>query len=148
MTSPSPSTPPLGAEPGGIGPRIIARIIDVGLLVIVAVLLGVVLDFGLLWLVLYAALSYGYYVVMDTTRGATFGKKAMGLSIRGAAGGLPTPQEAAVRELVTVVGAVPFIGGLLSLAGWIAILVTTSQSPTRQGIHDRMAGGTQVVAAG
>lgn len=148
MSSPSPSTAPLGAEPGGIGPRVIARLIDVGLLVIVGVLLGVVLDFGTVWLVLYAALSYGYYVVMDTTQGATLGKKAMGLSIRGAGGGRPTPQEAAVRELVTIVGAVPFIGALLSLAGWIAILVTTSQSPTRQGIHDRMAGGTQVVAAG
>lgn len=146
MTSPSPSPP--GGEPGGIGPRVIARIIDIGLLLIVAVLLGIVLDFGLVWLVLYTLLSYGYYVVMDTTQGATLGKKAMGLSIRGAAGGRPTPQEAAVRELVTVVGAVPFIGGLLSLAGWVAILVTTSQSPTRQGVHDRMAGGTQVVTGG
>lgn len=143
MTGASPTAP--GVEPGGIGPRVIARIIDVGLLVIVGVLVGFALDFGTLWLVLYAALSYAYYVVLDTTRGATLGKTAMGLSIRGAAGGRPTPQEAAVRELVTVVGAVPFIGGLLSLAGWVAILVTTSQSPTRQGIHDRMAGGTQVV---
>ena len=40
---------------------------------------------------------------------------------------------------------IPFIGGLLTLVAVIVIAVTINSSPTKQGKHDELAGGTQVV---
>ncbi len=40
---------------------------------------------------------------------------------------------------------IPFIGGLLTLVAVIVIAVTINGSPTKQGKHDELAGGTQVV---
>jgi uncharacterized RDD family membrane protein YckC len=37
------------------------------------------------------------------------------------------------------------VGGVLYLVAVIAIAVTINFSPSKQGIHDRLAGGTQVV---
>jgi hypothetical protein len=40
---------------------------------------------------------------------------------------------------------IPIIGGFLSLAAWIIIAVTINSSPSKQGKHDELAGGTQVL---
>jgi len=40
---------------------------------------------------------------------------------------------------------IPFIGGLLGVVAIIVIAVTINSSPTKQGKHDELAGGTQVV---
>jgi len=37
------------------------------------------------------------------------------------------------------------IDGWIFVIAWIVIAVTIDRSPTNQGIHDRWAGGTQVV---
>ena len=42
---------------------------------------------------------------------------------------------------------IPFIGGLLAFVAILVIAVTISGSPTKQGKHDELAGGTQVVKA-
>ena len=57
----------------------------------------------------------------------------------------PTLQQSAIRNVWTLLNIVPFIGGLLTLVAVIVIAVTINSSPTKQGKHDELAGGTQVV---
>jgi uncharacterized RDD family membrane protein YckC len=83
----------------------------------------------------------------DTVAGATLGKFALGLRVVGTGGGRPTLRQAALREAFTVLGAVPFIGALLALGAWLGIAWTIRKSPTGQGPHDQLAGGTRVVRA-
>jgi len=47
-----------------------------------------------------------------------------------------------------VLGAIPFAGPVLALAAWIWIIITIRASPSGQGKHDTLAGGTRVVRAG
>ncbi|MPZ60433.1 MAG: RDD family protein [Propionibacteriales bacterium] len=139
---------PPGAVPGDLGPRLGARVIDGVILLVVGVLLGMALDFGVVWLVIQAFLVFAYFVVLDTSWGTTPGKRLFGLRVTGGAdGGPPTLGGSAIREAFTLLGAVPYAGALLALAAWITIAVTVNSSPTKQGAHDRLAGGTQVVRA-
>ena len=52
-----------------------------------------------------------------------------------------------MRNPVTLLPIVPFVGGLLGVIAIIVIAVTINSSPTKQGKHDELAGGTQVVKA-
>ena len=74
------------------------------------------------------------------------------LQTRGPSGGKPTTEEAVRRNIwvaagilavVPVVGA--WAGSILELVAVIGIIVTISQSPTKQGWHDKFAGGTSVI---
>jgi uncharacterized RDD family membrane protein YckC len=91
-------------------------------------------------------LTFGYFVALEVTQGWTVGKKILGLSVHGP-GGAPKPdlKQSAIRNSFTLLSIVPFIGGLLALAAYIVIAVTINGSPTKQGKHDELAGGTQVV---
>ena len=70
----------------------------------------------------------------------------LGLSVRGP-GGAPKPdlKQSAIRNAFTLLPVVPYVGGLLAFIAIIVIAVTISGSPTKQGKHDELAGGTQVV---
>ena len=57
----------------------------------------------------------------------------------------PTAQQSAIRNSWTLLPIIPFIGGLLGFIAIIVIAVTINGSPTKQGKHDELAGGTQVV---
>jgi uncharacterized RDD family membrane protein YckC len=133
--------------PGEVLPRLGARVIDSVLLAVVGVILGVLLDFGYLWLAVQAIGVFAYFVLLDTYFGTTIGKRLLGLTVTGPDGARPTAGRAAVREAFTLLGAIPFIGPVLSLIAWIVIGVTIHSSPTRQGKHDDLAGGTRVIAA-
>ena len=52
---------------------------------------------------------------------------------------------AVVLLVWTLLPIIPFIGGLLLIIAVIVIAVTINGSPTKQGKHDELAGGTQVV---
>ena len=54
-------------------------------------------------------------------------------------------RQSAIRNVWTLLNIIPFIGGLLLLIAVIVIAVTINGSPTKQGKHDELAGGTQVV---
>ena len=45
----------------------------------------------------------------------------------------------------TLIPIIPFVGGLLAFVAILVIAVTISGSPTKQGKHDDLAGGAQVV---
>jgi len=97
------------------------------------------------------AISAGYFVYMWTRmNGQTIGNKVMKISVRDAGTGNVMPQNQAIMRWATIglPGALslayvlPVIGFIVSIAVlvyYIYLLVTTAQSPTRQGWHDRYA---------
>lgn len=146
-----PGGPPVGyGQPGRLWPRWGARLID-GLLVgLVAGLLASI--FGLSDNIMTntgyftGALTFVYFVAMEVTQGQTLGKKLLGMTVRGPGGALkPDLKQSAVRNSWTLLPIVPYIGGLLGIMAIIWIAVSIENSPTKQGKHDELAGGTQVI---
>ncbi len=92
-------------------------------------------------------MTFVYFVAFEVTQGWTPGKKILGLSVHGPPGGAPKPdvQQSAIRNSFTLLSVIPYIGGLLAVIAYIVIAVTINGSPTKQGKHDELAGGTQVV---
>ena len=94
------------------------------------------------------ALSFIYYVAFEVTQGWTPGKKLLGLRVHGPGGApKPTAAQSAIRNSWTLLPIIPFIGGLLGVVAIVVIAVTINSSPTKQGKHDELAGGTQVLKA-
>jgi uncharacterized RDD family membrane protein YckC len=138
-----------GQEPGGLVPRFVARLIDGIIVHIVWFVLVLVTDtLSSFWVtgLFSGLLTFLYFLAFESTQGWTPGKKILGLSVRGP-GGAPKPdvQQAAIRNSWTLLNIIPFIGGLLTIVAVIVIAVTINSSPTKQGKHDELAGGTQVV---
>lgn len=147
--APQPGPGGWGIQPGGLGVRFAARVID-GLLVgivagLLAVLLGVSRNIMVTGL-FSGVLMFVYFVVMEMTQGRTLAKSLLGLRVHGPGGApRPTAQQSAIRNSFTLLTVIPYIGGLLAVIAYIVIAVTISNSPTKQGKHDELAGGTQVV---
>jgi uncharacterized RDD family membrane protein YckC len=108
--------------------------------------------------VLGLALSAGYFIYMWTAMRGTIGMKALGMQVGNQTDGATITMDQAIRRwlalggvfsLAQTLNGFPLIGLLIALASliWvIALLVTTAQSPTKQGLHDQFA-GTMVVKA-
>ena len=143
--------PPGGQEPGGLGIRFGARLIDGIIVNVVAFLIAFAIgSLNNYWVtgLFSGLLTFLYFLIFEGTQGWTPGKKLLGLSVRGPGGAAkPDIQQAAIRNVWTLLNIVPFIGGLLTLVAVIVIAVTINGSPTKQGKHDELAGGTQVVKA-
>jgi uncharacterized RDD family membrane protein YckC len=141
-----------GGRPGGLGARFFARLIDGVLVNVVAFVLSLfVFEDDYPWLVtglFSGALMFGYFVLFEVTHGASLGKRLLGLRVHGP-GGAPKPNftQSAMRNSFTLLSVIPYLGTLLALIAYIVIAVTISGSPTKQGKHDELAGGTQVVKA-
>jgi uncharacterized RDD family membrane protein YckC len=137
---------------GGLGARFLARLIDGVLVNVVAFFLSLFLfedDYP--WLVtglFSGVLMFGYFVLFEVTHGTSLGKRLLGLRVHGP-GGAPKPNltQSAIRNSFTLLSVVPYVGSLLAVIAYIVIAVTISGSPTKQGKHDELAGGTQVVKA-
>ena len=145
-----PATAARRRPPGGLGVRFGARVIDGILVGIVAVLLALI--FGLREQYPCHRTVFGPADVrllrrrFEVTQGWTPGKKMLGLTVHGP-GGAPKPdfKQSAIRNSFTLLPIIPFVGGLLAFIAYIVIAVTINGSPTKQGKHDELAGGTQVV---
>jgi uncharacterized RDD family membrane protein YckC len=105
--------------------------------------------------VITAALYLGYFTLMESRNGQTLGKMLLKLQTQGPDGATPTTEQALKRNFwvaLGILGVIPVvgapIGGLAELVIVIVIAVTISNSPTRQGWHDNLAGGTKVVKIG
>jgi uncharacterized RDD family membrane protein YckC len=108
--------------------------------------------------VIMLAVSAGYFIYMwSMMGGATVGMRVMKLTVRDAASGGPISQQQAVNRWLLLGGpyALYFFFGwggigwliwLVVLVYQIYLLVSTAQSPTRQGLHDKYA--NTVVAKG
>ena len=126
----------------GFGPRFVAWLVDVIVLVVVAGVLGALL--GLLgsssgWLTNFAGLiiSIGYFVFYQEYAGQTLGKKAMGIKVVDYSGGKPSYMTFFLREIIG-----KFISGFVFGLGYLWIL----WDPKKQGWHDKIA-STYVVKA-
>jgi uncharacterized RDD family membrane protein YckC len=133
--------------PAELPARFAARFVDAIVVAAVDAGLGRLIGFGFDWLIIGAVVILAYFVLLDALAGATLGKRALGLRVIGPSGGRPSLRQALIREAFVIVGAIPFVGPLLALAAWVSIVVTIRSSPIRQGKHDRLAGGTQVIRA-
>jgi uncharacterized RDD family membrane protein YckC len=141
--------PPGGQEPGGLVLRFAARLIDAIIVHIVWLVLVLITDtLSSFWVtgMFSGLLTFLYFLAFEATQGWTPGKKILGLSVRGP-GGAPKPniQQSAIRNAWTLFNIIPIFGGLLVIIAVIVIAVTINGSPTKQGKHDELAGGTQVV---
>lgn len=152
-----PQAPPGHGQPAGLGIRFLARIIDGFIVEIIAAVLAWILrvdgsgvgGVSTYWLVtglFSGVLMFGYYVAFEVTQGWTPAKKLLGLAVRGP-GGAPRPdvKQSAIRNAFTLIQLIPCLGWVLAPIAYIVIAVTISSSPTKQGKHDELAGGTQVV---
>lgn len=138
-----------GQEAGGLGVRFGARFIDGVLVAIVSwILIFATSTLSNYWVtgLFTGLLTFVYFLVFEVTQGWTPGKKLLGLSVRGPGGApKPTAQQSAIRNSWTLLPIIPLVGGLLGVVAIIVIAVTINGSPTKQGKHDELAGGTQVV---
>jgi uncharacterized RDD family membrane protein YckC len=138
-----------GQEPAGLALRFVARLIDGIIVNIVAFILAFAIHAQTSYWVtgLFSGLlTFLYFLAFETTQGWTPGKKLLGLSVHGPGGASkPDLQQSAIRNSWTLLNIIPFVGGLLTLIAVIVIAVTINSSPTKQGKHDELAGGTQVV---
>ncbi|WP_264077698.1 RDD family protein [Mycolicibacterium houstonense] len=134
---------------GGLVRRFFARVIDGILVGIVAFFLSFITDsLSSYWVtgLFSGLLMFVYFVGLEVATGATPGKKLLGLAVHGAGNTpKPTAKESAIRNAFTLFPIIPFVGGLLGIIAMIVIAVTISASATKQGKHDELAGGTQVV---
>ena len=145
--------PPAGSphgRPGGLGARFFARLIDGILINIVVFAVSLFLfDRDYWWLVtglFSGVLMFGYFVLLEVTQGATLGKRLLGLTVHGPDGASrPDATQSAIRNSFTLLAVVPYLGPLLAFIAYVVIAVTISGSPTKQGKHDELAGGTEVV---
>ncbi|MBE1548625.1 putative RDD family membrane protein YckC [Mycobacterium sp. OAS707] len=141
--------PPGGQEPGGVVVRVGARVVDGIVVNIVAVLLALAAgSLSSYWVtgLFSGLLMFLYFLVFEAAQGWTLGKKLLGLRVHGP-GGSPKPdfQQSAVRNVWTLLPIIPIIGGFLLFVAIVVIILTANSSPTKQGKHDELAGGTQVV---
>ena len=143
--------PATGTQPGGLGKRAVARFIDWIIAARVGGiffwLLGVVANVPD-WVSVLPGAGFGflYFLFFEVATGSTPGKKVLSLHVNGS-GGDPKPslKDSAIRNAYMLLNLIPCIGGVLWFIAAIAIAVTVSSSTTKQGWHDQMAGGTQVV---
>jgi uncharacterized RDD family membrane protein YckC len=140
---------PAGLVPGGLVVRFFARLIDGISVGIVSFLLSLFTDtLSSIWVtgLFTGLLMFVYFMAFETAQGWTPGKRVLGLRVHGPGGApKPTAQQAAIRNVWTLFPIIPFVGGLLAFVAMIVIAVSISGSPTKQGKHDDIAGGTQVV---
>jgi uncharacterized RDD family membrane protein YckC len=139
-------------RPGDLLPRLGARLIDMLPFSLIYTVLNFAFDPGFVLAVMYVSVLYAYFVLLDTYAGTTVGKRLLGLRVTGSGGDKPELKQAALREAFIVVsavlGAIPLVGDWLGQILWIAIAVTISNSRTKQGKHDQIAGGTRVIKVG
>jgi uncharacterized RDD family membrane protein YckC len=153
--SPQYSSPPAGSpqrpyvQPGDLTPRFFARLIDGIAVNIVVFVLSIFLfpDYGYLVTGIFSGvLMFGYFVLLEVTQGASLGKRLLGLRVLGPGGRLkPDFSQSAIRNSFTLLAVVPYVGALLAFIAYVVIAVTINASPCKQGKHDELAGGTQVI---
>ena len=137
-------------ESAGLGARIGARLLDVLLIGIpasfVLALVGLADPTGASPIII-SLLWYGYFVLLESNRGATVGKSILGIRVVSTSGGTPEIAETAKRNVWMLLGLIPFVGGIASLVAVIAIIVTISSAPDNRGWHDGFAGTSVLRAA-
>ena len=141
----------------GPWPRLGARIIDGLVLLIPSFIVSAIVggsatpgatetDAGAVVATLLTTLiGFAYYVWLESTRGQTVGKMALGFRVVGPDGHNPTTEQAARRNAWTLLSLIPILGGIAQFVIAVIIGVTINNDPFKRGWHDNFAGGTAVV---
>jgi uncharacterized RDD family membrane protein YckC len=113
----------------------------------------------LIYAVVGIAISAGYFIYTWTAMRGTVGMKVLGMQVGNAADGATLTTDQAIRRwlalggifsLAQTLNPLPLLGillGFAALAWVIFLIVTTAQSPTKQGWHDKFANTIVVKAA-
>ena len=142
------------ASTPGLGMRLLGRIIDafvvgIPMIILFAIIPGLAIG-GLVYSLVTAALGFGYFVWMESTMGATIGKRLLNMQVVSTSGGNPSMEASARRNwwlLIGVLSGIPVLGllaSLVSLAVVIYIAVTINSDPNGRGWHDQMADASVV----
>jgi uncharacterized RDD family membrane protein YckC len=114
---------------------------------------------GLIAAVVSTIINGAYFVYTWTAMRGSPGQKVLGMQVGNAADGATLTMEQAIKRwialgapfgLAQALNPLPGLGliiGLAALAWFIALLVTTAQSPTKQGLHDQYASTVVVKSA-
>jgi uncharacterized RDD family membrane protein YckC len=150
--------------------RLVAYIIDSVVVAIAAYLIAIAIlaafgpadaastEGGLVVAIVFTALSFVYFVWTWTSGArATPGMRLLKLQVGNAFDGRTLTLDQAARrwialgEPLSLVGAIPALAGVTTLAGlllYLVLLLTTIASPTKQGLHDRFARSAVVEPTG
>jgi len=123
-------------QPVGVGPRIVAGIIDVVVMLLIMIPLTFIAGQSLGAQLGVSLVGLIYFIVMEATKGATVGKMVMGLKVVKKDGSAISWPESVIRNLLRIVDALP----VFYIVGIICIAVTD----LKQRVGD-MAAGTLVV---
>jgi uncharacterized RDD family membrane protein YckC len=122
-----------------------------------AAAVGAGLLFSLVFGIIWAVLSVGYFVYGWTRMRASPGQKILNLETVNATDGATLNQNQAIRRwlylygLYALSGIIPLLGLLIllvAIAYALFLIYTTSQSPKRQGFHDVQAGTVVIKRVG
>lgn len=114
---------------------------------------------GLIQALIYTAISGAYFIYTWISLRGTVGQKVLGMQVGNASDGQTLSTDQAIKRWIALgapfgiaqaLNPLPGLGILIGLAAFvwfIALLVTTAQSPTKQGLHDQYAGTVVVKAA-
>lgn len=138
-----PVQPAAGSTTAGLGIRFGAKLLD-GLIVGIplAIILGL-LGIGNTYIatLVQTVVALGYFVYLESTTGATIGKRLLNLKVVDSNGGVPSQEAAFKRNIYYLLQLIPtLIGGLLSLGAAIGIAVTIANDEHNRGFHDTFAG--------
>ncbi|MBB3036621.1 RDD family protein [Hoyosella altamirensis] len=139
-------------EPAGLKVRFAARVIDCVFSLALGAATYLVLSLAGVPDVVAATpaalFAFLYFVIFEVTTGSTPGKRLFGLLVEGTGSEFrPTLIEATIRNAFMLLGLIPVIGIVLWLSAAIVIAVTVSANAHKQGLHDQLANGTQVLRA-
>lgn len=127
-----------------LGRLIDAFVVGIPMAILFMVIPGVGLG-GLVYNLVVSVAGFAYFVYMESSTGATVGKKLLNMQVVDASGGLLSMEASARRNwwlLIGILGGIPFIGFLASLASLavaIYIAVTISGDANNRGWHDKLA---------
>jgi uncharacterized RDD family membrane protein YckC len=125
----------------GIGPRLIAQVIDTVVLIVLFLLVGFVLSGSFTFeyqgeaaypfLSAYGLIVLLYFAILEGTMGATFGKKLVKIKVVREDGSACGIVPAFVRTLLRIIDGLPFL--------YIIGMVLIARSDKKQRLGDRLA---------
>lgn len=125
----------------GIGPRLVAQIVDTVVLVVLFLLVGFVLSGSFTFeyqgeaaypfLSAYGLIVLLYFAILEGTMGATFGKKLVKIKVVREDGSACGIGPAFVRSLLRIIDGLPFL--------YIIGMVLIARSDKKQRLGDRLA---------
>lgn len=165
---------PADPAAGSLLDRFLARLIDFVVLGIIQVVIGLVLGailisnrgevgqsgsiaFNIVSAIVSTVIIVGYFTYLESSNGATLGKRVMKLRVVGSDGtSNPTMEQAFRRNIWLLAGILAILGGFGSLLGGLIEIVAivtiavgiSGDSVRRQAWHDKFAGETQVRKVG